>query len=155
MNFAARLEGMAHGGQVVVSGTVYEATRSPAHDAQFDCLGRFPLKGIDGEQEIYEMTIPSLPRKFPPINTQMTGLSEALSKGEGDASCGGACENCSRWLACRRCKRPSPGSPKLSPSSRRGQYLHRRVEVSAVRGPRNDQDADLVVGPVADDDLGP
>ncbi len=65
---ASRIMSAGHGGQVLVSST----TRALVDDGDFVDLGSHQLRGLDGEERIYQLTIPGLPADFPPLNTATT-----------------------------------------------------------------------------------
>jgi len=69
VNKAARVEGGTHGGQVVISEDVFTAVREDlAHmeTVGYKALGSFPLKGIDGETDLFQIFHHSLAgRLFP------------------------------------------------------------------------------------------
>jgi predicted ATPase/class 3 adenylate cyclase len=70
VNRAARVMGLANGGQVLVS----EATAAlvgnnlPADVSLFD-LGRHRLKGLAAAEQIYQIQHPTLPSEFPPLKS--------------------------------------------------------------------------------------
>ena len=74
VNRVARLEGIAHGGQVLVS----EATKSLVEDALPDetallDLGSHSLRGMERPERVYQLTAPDLPADFPPLRTDAGG----------------------------------------------------------------------------------
>ena len=75
VNIAARLEGLANGGQILVS----EATRaltSRSLPSGVDTLdvGVHALKGIAQEEQVYQLTGPGLQREFAPLGTSGRGI---------------------------------------------------------------------------------
>ncbi len=74
VNRVARLEGTAHGDQVVVS----EITRTLAldglpADVSFRDLGVVSLRGMDRPERVYQLVAPELPDVFPPLRTESGG----------------------------------------------------------------------------------
>ena len=70
VNRCARLRGIAHGGQTVISKTTYElATEviSPA-DEYLD-LGEHPLKGMQEPERVFQLSGAGLPSEFPPLKS--------------------------------------------------------------------------------------
>jgi class 3 adenylate cyclase len=68
VNCAARVEAAGHGGQILVSDTTLALVRSNLPpDITFQDLGVHRLKGI-GEQRLWQVCHPDLPRDFPPLN---------------------------------------------------------------------------------------
>jgi predicted ATPase/class 3 adenylate cyclase len=68
-NRAARVQGAAHGGQILVSHATQTLAKQalPPDVVLFDC-GTHRLKGI-GEEQIWQVCHPQLPREFPPLAT--------------------------------------------------------------------------------------
>ena len=74
VNRVARLEGIAHGDQVVVS----EITRTLASeglpdDVSFRDLGLVSLRGMERPERVYQLVAPELPDEFPPLRTESGG----------------------------------------------------------------------------------
>ncbi len=74
VNRVARLEGIAHGGQVVMS----EATRALIQDSlpettSLKDLGSHMLRGMDRPEQVYQLCIPDLLNDFPPLRTETGG----------------------------------------------------------------------------------
>jgi class 3 adenylate cyclase len=68
---ATRIGSAGHGGQILVS----EATRRRIEprlpsDAALHRLGAFVLKGLPGFESISQLTVPDLPRAFPPLRLE-------------------------------------------------------------------------------------
>ena len=74
VNRVARLEGIAHGGQVLVS----DATRAlvaevlPA-DVSLRELGSYTLRGMERPERVFQLAVPDLPDDFPPLRTDSGG----------------------------------------------------------------------------------
>lgn len=73
VNRAARIMGLAYGGQVLVS----EATAALIHnslpaEAALTPLGRHRLKGFAAPEPIFQLTHPQLPASFPPLSAAAT-----------------------------------------------------------------------------------
>jgi predicted ATPase/class 3 adenylate cyclase len=70
VNRAARLEAVAHGNQVVISGATYELVVGvlPADVALRD-LGKHLLKDLSRPESIYQLVVEGLPDSFPPLRT--------------------------------------------------------------------------------------
>jgi predicted ATPase/class 3 adenylate cyclase/tetratricopeptide (TPR) repeat protein len=67
---AQRIMSAGHGGQILLSRTVYDLTRDklPAYMQLVD-MGEHSLKGILRPEHLYQLTVPDLPSKFAPLNT--------------------------------------------------------------------------------------
>lgn len=71
VNRVARLEGIAHGGQVLVS----DATRGlvaevlPA-DVSLRELGSYTLRGMERPERMFQLAVPDLPDDFPPFRRE-------------------------------------------------------------------------------------
>ncbi len=68
VNRCARVRGLAHGGQTLLS----QATAGLTHDdlpagLLLIELGTFPLKGLSRPETIYQLCLPDLPNDFPPL----------------------------------------------------------------------------------------
>jgi class 3 adenylate cyclase len=76
---AARVGAAAHGGQVLVSGPVYDAVRERLDPrlAVLD-LGAHDLKGLDRPERLVQVTAPGLPTVFPPPRSgpQLAGVAD-------------------------------------------------------------------------------
>jgi predicted ATPase/DNA-binding SARP family transcriptional activator len=70
VNRAARLEDVAHGGQVVVSQVTAELMRDklPEHTALRD-LGNHRLKDLGHPEHVFQLDLEGLPNEFPPLRT--------------------------------------------------------------------------------------
>jgi predicted ATPase/class 3 adenylate cyclase len=66
VNRAARLMGIAHGGQIVVSRTTQELVGA---DLQFADLGEHRLRDLAEPERVFQLCHPSLPAVFPPLRS--------------------------------------------------------------------------------------
>ena len=68
VNRCARVRGLAHGGQALLSQATAELTRDalPAGLRLVE-LGTFPLKGLSRPETVYQLWLPDLPNDFPPL----------------------------------------------------------------------------------------
>lgn len=84
LNRCARLRGLAHGGQILVSGTTHDllVDRLPAGTALVD-LGRHRLKGLDRPEHVHQLTHPDLPTTFPALMTGHEAPSNLPTAGSG------------------------------------------------------------------------
>jgi predicted ATPase/class 3 adenylate cyclase len=74
VNRVARLEGIAHGCQVLIS----DATRGLVEDAlpagvSLRELGSYTLRGMERPERVFQLTVPDLPDDFPPLRTDGGG----------------------------------------------------------------------------------
>ena len=68
VNRTARIMSLAHGGQIVVSNVLVKAVgRLLPDDARLIDLGRHGLKGLDGEEHLWQIVAPGLIEEFPPF----------------------------------------------------------------------------------------
>jgi predicted ATPase/class 3 adenylate cyclase len=69
VNRCARLRSIAHGGQTLLSQTIYELGQDnlPKGVELLD-LGEHPLKGLTRAEHIYQIMAPGLPTDFPPLS---------------------------------------------------------------------------------------
>ena len=69
VNRCARLRSIAHGGQTLLSQTIYELLQDslPKGIKLLD-LGEHPLKGLMRPEHIYQIVAPGLPTDFPPLS---------------------------------------------------------------------------------------
>lgn len=76
LNRAARLMGLAHGGQVLVSRIVEEAIRDelPA-GVGLRPLGEHRLRGLSRPEMVFQLTGPGLPDDFPPVHAAVSAPS--------------------------------------------------------------------------------
>ena len=70
VNRAARIAAAGHGGQIVLS----SATRALVSDALHDGviirdLGRHALRGVPTPEQLFQLDVPGLPSRFPPLRT--------------------------------------------------------------------------------------
>lgn len=70
VNRCARIRGLGHGGQVLISQVTADLVRDdlPEGVIQID-LGTHPLKGLSRGERIYQLWIPGLPNEFPPLDS--------------------------------------------------------------------------------------
>lgn len=81
VNRCARLRGVAHGGQSLVSAITYGLVRDelPAGVSLRD-LGEHRLKDLIRPEHIYQMVVPQVPSDFPPLKTvNSRAVSEGLA----------------------------------------------------------------------------
>lgn len=70
LNHVARLLGAGHGGQVLLSqATAEEVSRTLPADTELRPLGRHQLRDIAAWETIFQLELPDLPARFPPLNT--------------------------------------------------------------------------------------
>ena len=70
LNRVARLLAVAHGGQILLSGTVWALLRdNPPHGATAYDLGEHRLRDIAQTEHIWQLHTPDLPSVFPPLPT--------------------------------------------------------------------------------------
>jgi predicted ATPase/class 3 adenylate cyclase len=68
VNRCARIRGLAHGGQVLLSGVTAALARGMLPPgASLRSLGRHVLKGLADPEEVFQLCHPSLPADFPPL----------------------------------------------------------------------------------------
>jgi len=68
VNRCARLRAIAHGGQTVLSQTVYDLTRDGLPDAvTLKDMGPHRLKSLKRPEQVYQLLHPDLPAEFPPL----------------------------------------------------------------------------------------
>lgn len=68
LNRCARLRAIAHGGQVLLSGTTYELVRDrPPAIASFADLGVHRLRDLALPERVFQLSHPDLPADFPPL----------------------------------------------------------------------------------------
>ncbi len=73
LNRAARVMGIGHGGQVLVSGTTATLLRGRLPDgAELIDLGLHHLKGISDPEQVYQLAHPSLKTEFPPLQSSVS-----------------------------------------------------------------------------------
>ena len=70
VNRVARLQGIGHGQQILISQATYELVKShlPA-DATLNALGTHRLKGLASTENVWQLAHPALPQEFPPLNS--------------------------------------------------------------------------------------
>lgn len=76
VNRCARLRGLAHGGQTVLSQSTHELVRDilPEGISALD-LGEHALKGLRRPEQVFQLVAPELPADFPPLVTGSPKLS--------------------------------------------------------------------------------
>eukprot|EP00906_Rhabdomonas_costata_P016879 RCo024248 len=116
VNCAARVESLAYGGQVLCSKEVI-AELGDSEEMEIEPMGSFPLKGIAGEKEIFQISHSSLPRKFEPIK------KEAAMKQEVSADGTQACLKCNRPLKCKCTKDDSKAGGRGKGRGRAGETM--------------------------------
>jgi len=73
VNLAARVMGLGHGGQILLSeATMIIARKSLPPDCALTDLGEHRLKGIASVERIYQLSYPGLDTDFPPLNSLVT-----------------------------------------------------------------------------------
>jgi class 3 adenylate cyclase len=70
VNRCARIRGLGHGGQVLLSAATAVLVRDalPA-GARLRSLGAHPLRGLSAPEEVYQLCHPDLPAEFPPLHS--------------------------------------------------------------------------------------
>jgi len=70
VNRCARLRGIAHGGQSILSQTTFGLVRDSLPErVELHNLGEHPLKGLKHPEHIYQIIAPGLPTEFPPLKS--------------------------------------------------------------------------------------
>ena len=70
VNRCARVRGLAHGGQTLLSGATAELVRDDLPPgARLVDLGTHPLKGLSRPELVYQLWLPDLPNDFPPLQS--------------------------------------------------------------------------------------
>src|SRR5262245_43753582 len=70
VNRAARLEGIAHGGQIVCSQATADLARDGlAEGVVFVDLGEHRLRDLSRPERVYQVNAPGLPAEFPPLRS--------------------------------------------------------------------------------------
>ena len=70
VNRCARLRGIAHGGQTVISKITYElAMEAVSQEDEYLDLGEHPLKGMQEPEHVFQLTGVGLPSEFPPLKS--------------------------------------------------------------------------------------
>ncbi|MGD9689258.1 MAG: adenylate/guanylate cyclase domain-containing protein [Phycisphaerales bacterium] len=78
VNCSARIESAAHGGQILIGKTTFDAVSGKLPGVELADLGEHRLKGIDSPERIYQVLSTRVPhRDFPPIAT-LTSLPTNL-----------------------------------------------------------------------------
>ncbi|MFN2134497.1 MAG: ATP-binding protein [Candidatus Promineifilaceae bacterium] len=73
VNQAARIMDLAHGRQIVLSGSVADlAAAALSPDLSLRDLGRHPLRGLREDVHILQLNAPGLPHNFPPLRSGAT-----------------------------------------------------------------------------------
>ena len=70
VNRCARLRGAAHGGQTLLSAATYDLARDDMPSALgVEDLGERRLRDLTRPEKVFQLVVPGLPSRFPPINT--------------------------------------------------------------------------------------
>lgn len=70
VNRAARVMGIGHGGQVLISEVTANLVRgAPPEDVTLTNLGQHRLKGLTAPEQIFQLCHPNLPAEFPPLTS--------------------------------------------------------------------------------------
>ena len=103
VNTAARVEGVGHGGQVLVTDSTYEEIRDSQVLSECGCvavdLGDQPLRGLDAPVRLYQLNLTEFPdRAFPPLrlDVENNALEDDASLSDDDDSVGSVMSNMSR-----------------------------------------------------------
>ena len=76
VNRTARLRSIAHGGQVLLSGTTWEVVQGELPDGvSIQDMGEQRLKDIARPEHVYQLIIKGLPYEFPPLKSQSLTLT--------------------------------------------------------------------------------
>jgi predicted ATPase len=67
VNRCARLRGLAHGGQILLSASTTHLARQGSSQLTMRALGSHPLRGLGEPELIYQLDHPDLPSDFPPL----------------------------------------------------------------------------------------
>src|SRR5205085_1296981 len=80
LNRVARILGLAHGGQILLSRTTRDlvADALPAQ-ARLHPLGEYQLKDLARPEQIFQLVSPDLPTDFPPLRTSVTPPAPAVA----------------------------------------------------------------------------
>ncbi|MFC1996109.1 tetratricopeptide repeat protein [Chloroflexota bacterium] len=79
VNRCARLRGLSHGGQTLISQSTYELVVDALHeDLSFKDLGEKHLKGLSRPEHVFQLIIPGLPTEFDHLETDMQRLSPSF-----------------------------------------------------------------------------
>eukprot|EP01012_Entosiphon_sulcatum_P006230 TRINITY_DN12929_c0_g1_i1.p1 TRINITY_DN12929_c0_g1~~TRINITY_DN12929_c0_g1_i1.p1 ORF type:complete len:1238 (+),score=176.43 TRINITY_DN12929_c0_g1_i1:1183-4896(+) len=118
VNAAARIEGLAAGGQCLIGDCV--AACVPLETGETNFLGSFPLKGMAQPYEIFEFQPEGVPlREFPRIDPSRAAHANVELTAEGLQPC----IRCNRPLRCDCLRRTSKHTGTHVGSSRRHSYL--------------------------------
>jgi predicted ATPase len=80
VNRAARVMGLAHGGQVLVTLPVEELVRDElSDDVELVALGVHPLKGLSRPETLFQLVGPGMTREFPPLRAAGSRLGNLPS----------------------------------------------------------------------------
>jgi class 3 adenylate cyclase/tetratricopeptide (TPR) repeat protein len=79
VNRCARLRGLAHGEQTLLSLSTYELVRDalPSNYKLID-MGEHPLKGLKRPERVFQIVVPGLPVEFPPLAADQPNLLSSL-----------------------------------------------------------------------------
>ncbi len=76
VNRCARLRGLAHAGQVLISQSTYEMVIDHLPEGyEIQDLGEHLLRGLNRPERVYQIVAPGLPATFPPLVTEDQGVS--------------------------------------------------------------------------------
>jgi len=85
VNRCARLRGLAHGGQILISQSIYElVVDALPEDLNLMDLGEKHLKGLSRLEHVYQLVIPELSDKYQHLLSDMQGLSPSLTESRRD-----------------------------------------------------------------------
>ena len=88
VNRCARLRGIAHGGQTLLSQNTYQLVRDALpDDLTFHDLGEQPLKGLKRPEQVFQLVGPGLPADFTPLAIDHPNLFSSLSGYSKPYSC--------------------------------------------------------------------
>src|SRR5207237_9721390 len=87
VNRCARLRGLAHGGQVLVSAATADIVKNdlPEESALID-LGLHQLKDLPGSERVFQLRDPELPFAFPPLGSAARDASDRVEQRAGKAT---------------------------------------------------------------------
>lgn len=69
VNRSARLRGIGHGGQVLVSSATAELVRDLSPPVPLKDMGKHELKDLAEPEHVYQLLVPGLPADFPPLRS--------------------------------------------------------------------------------------
>ncbi len=81
VNRCARIRGLAHGGQILVSQSTYELVVDALPEVmKFLDLGEYQLRGLTRSEHVFQLVVPGLPAEFPPLLTEKSKITFSLSE---------------------------------------------------------------------------